>query len=210
VNIKIAVLWDVTLCVWEALQPSSGTTYIITSQKISVAWNIASKRRLREKLLCCTDIHCYVSYGVCVPHQLQLDYEFLLIVRLKIYKWVEKYHNLPLHPCNSGADCVMTGLQSNSETAVNHTDRQHLWEASGSSRSAGIFRRSRSHLKILGPQRDDMKRVPYCGHTSIDPTIQKSVIWVTWRWGFVSPRLTWYKKLLKSSKLLSCLIKNVV
>ena len=131
----------VCVCGWRCSHPQAPciSSRGITSQKISLTWNIASKRRLREKLLCCTDIQCYVSCAVGVPEHLQLDCEFLLIVRLQIYKWVEKYHNLPLHPCNSGADYVMTGLQSNSGTAVSHTDRQHLWEASGSQQECWNF-----------------------------------------------------------------------
>ena len=66
VNIKIAVLWDVALCVGGAAShPQAPRLYLssrgITSQKTSVTWNIASQRRLREELMCCTDIHCYVG-----------------------------------------------------------------------------------------------------------------------------------------------------
>jgi hypothetical protein len=111
-------------------------------RRLALTWNVASKRRLREKLLCCRYIHCYVSCELGGPKQLRLDYEFLLIVRLKIYKWVEKYHNLPLHPCNSGADYVNNRIAIKQRTAVSHTDRQHLWEASGSRQECRNFQKT--------------------------------------------------------------------
>jgi hypothetical protein len=182
----------------------------ITSQKISVTWNVASERRLREKLLCCKYMHCYVSCELGGPEQLQLDYEFLLIVCLKIYKWVERYYNLPLHPCNSGADCYDRTAMRQWQRSVTQTGSICEKQVARST-SVGILKRSREPPQNSRSPKGCYEASSVLRHTSIGPTIQKSVIRVSWHWGVrKSPAYMVQKKLLKISKLLSCLITNVV